>query len=328
MSKLSISGLGGIPQTLGQCTVPTGHILRIEGALYNTSTGAFQLPAGTTAERPASPGAGYFRWNTTDLKLEIYNGSGWTQYSTTGGGGGSVSSLGLTSATAASSPAAILQAAPGSPDGIYWINHGSGAYQVYCLMDQGGYMLVGKIPASPADTSNPWSYVGSRWNASSTVNESECQNLNGGDALNRGYYGYQLQEGFIFAMGNAKNWLPKVSRSSVTARAAFTGGQSNYSESRETMLAWIHNVGINRNNLDNQPHCNRVGFNRTDSNASAMRFGITMNNENECNSNDSAIGFGCYTNNQSNSGDRNCAAGGFRWNGTTRYPFNGWIFVK
>ena len=55
-------------------------------------------------------------------------------------------------------------------------------------------MLVGKIPASPADTSNPWSYVGSRWNASSTVNESECQNLNGGDALNRGYYGYQLQE--------------------------------------------------------------------------------------------------------------------------------------
>ena len=102
MSKLSISGLGGIPQTLGQCTVPTGHILRIEGALYNTSTGAFQLPAGTTAERPASPGAGYFRWNTSDLKLEIYNGSGWTQYATSGGGGGSVSSLGLTSATASS----------------------------------------------------------------------------------------------------------------------------------------------------------------------------------------------------------------------------------
>ena len=59
-----------------------------------------------------------------------------------------------------------------------------------------------------------------------------------------------------------------------------------------------------------------------------MRFGITMNNENECNSNDSSIGFGCYTNNESTSGDRNCAAGGFRWNATVRYPKNGWIFVK
>ena len=53
-----------------------------------------------------------------------------------------------------------------------------------------------------------------------------------------------------------------------------------------------------------------------------------MHNENECNSNDSAIGFGCYTNNNSSSGTRNCAAGGFRWNGTVRYPYNGWIWVK
>jgi hypothetical protein len=59
-----------------------------------------------------------------------------------------------------------------------------------------------------------------------------------------------------------------------------------------------------------------------------MRFGITMNNENECNSNDSSIGFGIYTNNQNTSGDRNAAAGGFRWNGTVRYPRSGFIFVK
>jgi hypothetical protein len=116
-----------------------------------------------------------------------------------------------------------------------------------------------------------------------------------------------------------------VARGGVTPRDAFTGSQYNTSLSRNDFLNWIPESSSQWNN---QPHCNRNGFNRTDSNAAAMRFGHTMNNENECNSNDSAIGFGCYTNNQSSSGSRNCAAGGFRWNGTVRYPYNGWIFVK
>ena len=116
-----------------------------------------------------------------------------------------------------------------------------------------------------------------------------------------------------------------VARSGVTAKDAFTGSQFNTSLSRNDFLGWIPEASSQWNN---QPHCNRNGFNRTDSSSAAMRFGHTMNNENECNSNDSAIGFGCYTNNQTSSGDRNCAAGGFRWNGTTRYPYNGWIFVK
>lgn len=330
MSKLSVSGLSGIPETLNQITIPAGNILDVEGHVFNTSTSAFQLPAGTTAQRPASPSAGYMRWNTSDLKIEIYNGSSWTQY-TVQGTGGTVSNLGQSSATAATSASAILAVNPGAPDGVYWINHGSGAYQTYCLMEAGGFMMVGKIPESPDDTSNPWSYSGARWSQQSTTNEAQCQTTGGGDALNRGYYGYTLQEGFILAMGDYRNWLyPKsIPMTGVTARGAFTGGQTNISSvDRENFLSWIGNTGISRNNWDNQPHCNRIGFNRTDSSSTGMRFGITMNNENECNSNDSAIGFGCYTNNQSTSGDRNCAAGGFRWSGTVRYPKNGWIFVK
>ena len=37
-----------------------------------------KIPAGTTAQRDASPSAGFFRWNTTIPQAEIYTGSEWT----------------------------------------------------------------------------------------------------------------------------------------------------------------------------------------------------------------------------------------------------------
>lgn len=43
----------------------------------DTTTGAAQLPSGTTAQRPASPVIGQMRVNTTTVKLEYYNGSAW-----------------------------------------------------------------------------------------------------------------------------------------------------------------------------------------------------------------------------------------------------------
>lgn len=44
---------------------------------FDASTGAATLPAGTTAQRPASPAAGQFRFNSTAGKFEGYNGSAW-----------------------------------------------------------------------------------------------------------------------------------------------------------------------------------------------------------------------------------------------------------
>jgi len=43
----------------------------------NTSTGAFDLPSGTTAQRPASPSTGYTRINTTNNSLEVYSANAW-----------------------------------------------------------------------------------------------------------------------------------------------------------------------------------------------------------------------------------------------------------
>jgi hypothetical protein len=71
----------------------------------NTSTGYFQLPQGTTAQRPASPANGMSRINTTDGSFEIYStvNSSWNaikvfagapsnvEYMVVAGGGGAAS---------------------------------------------------------------------------------------------------------------------------------------------------------------------------------------------------------------------------------------------
>lgn len=45
----------------------------------NTSTGYFAIPAGTTAQRPASPANGHVRLNTTIGSFEFYNNGNWSQ---------------------------------------------------------------------------------------------------------------------------------------------------------------------------------------------------------------------------------------------------------
>ena len=49
----------------------------------NTSTGAFDIPAGTTAQRPVSPDVGYMRFNTTLGETEIYDGTEWKKINPT-----------------------------------------------------------------------------------------------------------------------------------------------------------------------------------------------------------------------------------------------------
>jgi hypothetical protein len=43
----------------------------------NSSTGYFDLPAGTTAQRPATPTTGNIRYNTTTGFAEVYTAAGW-----------------------------------------------------------------------------------------------------------------------------------------------------------------------------------------------------------------------------------------------------------
>jgi hypothetical protein len=68
------------------------------------STGAFTIPVGTTAQRPASPQVGQMRYNTTLSQYEFYDGTNWANVPVTnnysiemfawGGGGGGAGNSG------------------------------------------------------------------------------------------------------------------------------------------------------------------------------------------------------------------------------------------
>ena len=47
----------------------------------NTSTGYFDIPSGTTGQRPASPTTGWIRFNTTTGNIESHNGTAWASIS-------------------------------------------------------------------------------------------------------------------------------------------------------------------------------------------------------------------------------------------------------
>ena len=65
---------------------------------HSDQTGAMDIPAGTTAQRPSSPSSGYIRMNTTLNKMEMYNGSAWV-----GVGGSELRLFAVTPSTAATS---------------------------------------------------------------------------------------------------------------------------------------------------------------------------------------------------------------------------------
>ena len=72
--------LGRIDQTNFGLLPLTGGTLT--GTLTHNYTGAMRLPVGTTAQRPDSPAAGDFRYNSTTNNIEVYNGS---SFATPGG---------------------------------------------------------------------------------------------------------------------------------------------------------------------------------------------------------------------------------------------------
>jgi hypothetical protein len=59
-------------------------------ALNGTSTGAIEIPVGNNAQKPATPSAGMFRFNSSVGKIELYDGTSWLQF---GSGAGSVTSV-------------------------------------------------------------------------------------------------------------------------------------------------------------------------------------------------------------------------------------------
>lgn len=93
----------------------------------NSSTGYFDLPSGTTGQRPGSPTTGMVRHNSSLGLIETWNGTAWT------GLGGS---------------ATVSGTAPASPtEGAFWLNSETGDLYTY---GPGGWVLAGAVPSFAA----------------------------------------------------------------------------------------------------------------------------------------------------------------------------------
>jgi len=313
MSILTVRDIQGLGTYSNTVRVPTGHTLDIDGR--------FVLPTYSLVSDLPTSGriAGELAFVTDTGQAFIWSGQSWVAM-----GGGL---RGYSAANAASTPDEILAINPQATNGAYWYNFGSGAVQIYTDFNAGGYLLAAKINSS-TDPAGAWTYSGSNWTATSEVSGSDGANIAAGSSVTKAYYEYNMKVGFRMCLGTITNALTEI-YSGGTPRSAFTGSQRSNQNGRSNFLSWFTTgTGQPSSVFDNQPYCNTSGFNVTSVSAAALRWGITMNNENDCASNDSAVGFGTYTNNQSSSGVRNVQAGGHRWNGDERFPAQGYIFVR
>lgn len=79
---LSLKSFGGGTVELVPVNTASNVTVNVQASsgvlLYaDSTTGGMALPAGTTAQRPASPATGQIRFNTTTGSVEVYNGSSW-----------------------------------------------------------------------------------------------------------------------------------------------------------------------------------------------------------------------------------------------------------
>jgi hypothetical protein len=92
---LTVTGASTIDNTvIGGSTAAAGSFttLNASGDISFTGTGRMKVPSGTTAQRPASPAAGWFRFNSTNSQFEGYDGTAWGAVGSgaTGAGGDQV----------------------------------------------------------------------------------------------------------------------------------------------------------------------------------------------------------------------------------------------
>ena len=124
-----------------------------------SKTDAILLPNGTTAQRPASPVAGYFRYNTTTTTIEYYGGGAWV-------------GIGLRDGSAygnAAYSAAAIKALVGNPSsGVYWLQvpnvNGGAPFKCWCdfTINGGiGYAIVSNTLFTGSQTGPSWASMSS-----------------------------------------------------------------------------------------------------------------------------------------------------------------------
>ena len=99
--QCSAHGLMGNAVQTNSSTANIGTLasLTVSGNISMTGTGAIDIAAGTTAQRPGSPSSGMLRFNTSSGEFEGYAGSSWGEIGGSSGGSGNADLLDIASSS-------------------------------------------------------------------------------------------------------------------------------------------------------------------------------------------------------------------------------------
>ena len=138
-SKVDGTGTAGtLPKLSDQNTITDSAISESGQIIDINTTGAIRVPDGTTAERPVTPVAGMFRYNTTDGQFEGYT-TEWGAIAGSGGaGGGSVDVVTTQHSGDGSTQGFALDSTPGDNDAVQVYLNG-----VYQVKDAANYSISG-----------------------------------------------------------------------------------------------------------------------------------------------------------------------------------------
>jgi hypothetical protein len=276
---------------------------------YTITSGA--LPTGLSLN---SSGIIYGTPNVNDT----YNASGVTHNFTVTASDGANSSVrsfniirkwidGSTSALAAPSAVSIKTLTATTTDGQYWINIDGTPRLIYCDMnnDGGGWMFAGRMNGN----TTTWVYSSSLWTDSNVTNSSSSPTTN---ADIKTYAWFAAMTQMRYSMGSIANryvdthssftqsdgtGLKGVFSVSEDYRLDNTNSARNTNQTRTTWINLFNGAGIgtygNGGSGISWDNCNYRGVNiASNTDKIRQRYGISINNETNCNSSDYFMGIG------------------------------------
>ena len=162
---------------------------------FTDSTDSVRLPFGTTAQRPSSPTNGEMRYNTTDNKVEYYDGAAWIQldsgpypfaaYYLVGGGAGGFGGYAATGGAGGGIRSSFAGSSSGGPDGVVesMLAFTSGTTYTITVGAGGTRLGSGSYPT--------WAGAGGVTSLSgsdiTTVTTTASDSRSGGDSRDEGY---------------------------------------------------------------------------------------------------------------------------------------------
>ena len=233
---------------------------------------------------------------------------------------------GTSSARSASSAQAIRNFGI-TTSGYYYVTFNSAARYVYCdLSGSTAWILAMK---TNGDSTFGWS--SSYWTDSNGLNDTSDPTTNTNIKNSAVWNNYTAQyirlTGSSSQSGYNSNPTTDFGVFNNTCYNIWRAGDNVYNSEvnwgRSNWINWANSIGgMGTNQWDNQPNCNedRVNANFT---YHRVRFGISFNNEGDCNTNDAGIGMGQYRNGMSEIGGI-----AVRWNGDQNFSYPAWLWVR